>query len=76
MADLDQGIANWQSMQQELANSLNEEITGIQTNPDLSDAERDILLQQAEQKKMLMAEQWDIEATQLMAERDGGEPLL
>ena len=70
LADLDQGIANWQSMQQELANSLNEEITGIQTNPDLSDAERDILLQQAEQKKMLMAEQWDIEATQLMAERD------
>jgi len=70
LADLDQGIANWQSMQQDLANSLNEEIAGIQTNPDLSDTERDILLQQAEQKKMLMAEQWDIEATQLMAERD------
>lgn len=70
LADLDQGISNWQKMQQELADSLNLEIAGIQTNPELSDAERDFLLAHAEQKKMLMAEQWDIEAAQLMADRD------
>ncbi len=70
LADLDQGIANWSSMQQDLANSLNQEITGIKENPDLSDAERDFLLAQAEQKRVLMEEQWDAEAAKLMADRD------
>ena len=70
LANLDQEIAEWKSDQQNNANSLGQKIEEIKTNPDLSADERDILLQQAAQDQMYMAEQWDIEAAKYMEERD------
>jgi len=70
LANLDKGIDEWQSVQQDLANSLTQRINDIKADPNLSADERDLLLKQAEQGQKFMAEQWDIEAAKLMAERD------
>ncbi len=70
LADLDDGITNWQKIQEEWASDLNEELKQINENPDLSESERMDLLKEHYAKRDVYAKEYDKEYAELKEARD------
>ena len=70
LADLDEGIGNWNDMQNGFADDLNRDYEQIMNNPDLSDRERANLLAQNEARRSAFAQQYETERAELQSERD------
>ena len=70
LADLDQEITDWNYEQQAKANALSQEISRIMNDSNLSDSERDMLLEQAEHERLFLEKEWDVWAAQYAESRD------
>ena len=70
VSDLDEGIRNWQDMQETIADDLNADDERIRNDDSLSDSEKQDLLSKNEQKRQDLREQYDREYNDLMEERN------
>jgi hypothetical protein len=68
--DLDEGITNWQAAQEDIANNLNAEYERIMSDDTLSDFEKNMQLAQNDQKRELLAAQYEKEFADLKNERE------